>query len=834
VSGSGQTGDLSAALAAPLIVQVLDGANRPVSGAAVTWTVTGGGSVSPATATTTSDGNASTTWTLGPTPGLQAATATTAQVSAGSVSFLASTGATIIGNVTLSSGSTTNIAAAQAETRTRRALAAMSSTRQQAGPSARPNRIVVGFRSGTLGVAAAGASAYRSMTTARATAATIQQRLSGIMQRHPVSDAQISPVILAARLRVADTANVDRVMDALRSDPDIAWAERDAVVTIRDGAPRPVAVRAGPVRSGASPAQGVTTKLPNDPNFYVQYWHYNLLDLPRAWGITTGSPSVIVAVVDMGIRFDHPDIAANLTNDGYDFVSQVGYGSTQNLCAGGTFDTIDGDGDGPDPDPTDPDDLFFDSDNDCWVSTTLGDHGLWTAGIVGSVGNDGVGGTGTAWSVKIRPVRVLGMTGDGTAFDVAQGVLYSAGLPASGANKALVQAPSKAPIISISLGSSGQDSTERAAVAAAVAAGSLIVASAGNGTSDFRSFPAGYPSVMAVVAVGQDGELASYSNAGSWISVAAPGGEFRLDDNGGGGVIGPGWDFINKRATYLSGYGTSASAPHVAGVAALLLAQTPGLTATDLRTRIEQFAARPPGTTRNDTFGWGIVNAYNSLTQRNGPARQAIVRLIDPVSGAVVKTVTASASGAFSFTRLTPANYLIQAGEDESGDGLIGVPGRRFGWAGTFAAPTSFTIAANQIQNVAVSVGYPTETEPNDDAASANTLSVNSYIVGQITTPDPRDIYKVVIPAAGQYTFETSGLVGSCGWGIELDTVLSLQTGAGAAVSTNDNFQSAISVACSRITSTLAVGTYNIIVTGTAGNGLSPRGRYRLEVRSGP
>src|SRR4030095_11042267 len=113
-----------------------------------------------------------------------------------------------------------------------------------------------------------------------------------------------------------------------------------------------------------------------------------------------------------------------------------------------------------------------------------------TAGIIGAVGNDAVGGTGVAWSVKIRPIRVLDITGSGCNFDIAQGILYAAGLPATGANAALVQAPSRAPIINISLGGPSPSNTVRNAVNAANAAGSLLVASAGNDGLDFKSYPA--------------------------------------------------------------------------------------------------------------------------------------------------------------------------------------------------------------------------------------------------------------------------------------------------------------------------------------------------------
>ena len=153
-----------------------------------------------------------------------------------------------------------------------------------------------------------------------------------------------------------------------------------------------------------------------------------------------------------------------------------------------------------------------------------------------------------SWTVKIRPIRVLDITGDGFNFDIAQGILYAAGLPATGAGGALVQAPSRAPIINMSLGGPSPSTTLRNAVNAANAAGSLIVASAGNDGLDINSYPAAFPDVMGVSSVGMDGGLATYSNGGTFISVAAPGGDFRFDDNGGGGVLGPGWNFSTGKA----------------------------------------------------------------------------------------------------------------------------------------------------------------------------------------------------------------------------------------------------------------------------------------------
>jgi len=655
------------------------------------------------------------------------------------------------------------------------------------------------------------------------------------MQRHGLRRAEISPAIAAARMTLDDTTQLDAVMQALRGDPNVAWVEPDATITIRDGAPKPVRANfLAPTDPTVNPQRpnAAATRLPNDGLYYVQTWSANMLDLPKAWAITTGSNNVIVASIDMGTRFDHPSMRGNTTADGYDFVSLSPFTTPQDFCSGGTFTSAAADGDGPDPDPTDPDDVFFDSFSNCWFHSEGGSHGLWTSGIIGALGNQGVGFAGVNWNVQIRPIRVLDITGSGFIFDIAQGILYAAGLPAAGADDGLVQT-TRAPIISISLGG-GRTTTMGNAVAAAIAAGSLIVASAGNdGVGDvFQTYPAAFPGVMAVAAVGMDGSLASYSSSGSHLSVAAPGGDFR-DDNLGGGVLGPAWDYETGEPTLILGFGTSASAPFVSGVAALILAQNPGLSAAEIRSRIEQYATRPAGSSRSDLYGWGIVNAYNSLTQQSGAPRRTLVRLIEVNSGAVARTTTANSDGTFAFTKLANGAYYVQAGDDESNDGVIGVPGRRLGWAGGFGKPTTFTVSGN-VQKAAILLGVPTEIEPNDDIAHANVLSVGSYIAGTITTPDVRDVYTVTIPAAGTYIFETSGVLGTCGFGLELDTFVSVANASGSIVGTNDNFNSITSRYCSRLQATLQPGTYTVSVTASPNArfiGNASHGRYRLEVR---
>src|SRR6185503_4184808 len=217
------------------------------------------------------------------------------------------------------------------------------------------------------------------------------------------------------------------------------------------------------------------------------------------------------------------------------------------------------------------------------------DHGMHVSGTIGAVGNDGVGTTGINWNVRIRPVRVLDITGSGSFFDIAQGVLYAAGLPASDGAGGTVTAPSRAAIINVSLGSSTNAAVLANAVAAATNAGSLIVASAGNNQTSGNHYPASYPEVLSAVAIGPDLQLASYTNIGQTAGISAPGGGFRF---GGGtsGVLSTTWNYVTGTPNYAFYQGTSMAAPHVTGIAALVLAANPGLTNTQIKARLQSTA----------------------------------------------------------------------------------------------------------------------------------------------------------------------------------------------------------------------------------------------------
>ncbi|MFI5310869.1 MAG: hypothetical protein ACHQQ3_06520, partial [Gemmatimonadales bacterium] len=232
----------------------------------------------------------------------------------------------------------------------------------------------------------------------------------------------------------------------------------------------------------------------------------------------------------------------------------------------------------------------------------------------------------------------------------------------------------------------------------------------------------------------------------------------------------------------------------------------------------------------DDRYGFGLVNAYNAVTNTTGPTRAAYVRIVNAVTGDAVRTVAVRSDGSYAAAKLDPGSYYVVGGEDESADQVIGMPGRRFGWFGPAGSPTAVSVAANQNASVSFSIGTPLEAKPHNTIALANRLVMNGYMIGQVTTSDPTAIFTVQIARAGTYYFETGGLLGTCGYGIELDTILSLLDANGATLATNDDTVFPGSIHCSQITSTLPAGTVYLRVTGFAGT----TGQYRVWVRDQP
>lgn len=298
--------------------------------------------------------------------------------------------------------------------------------------------------------------------------------------------------------------------------------------------------------------------IPNDPSFSAQ-WSLARIELPAAWdrypgGFSTGRP-VPVAVVDSGIDLAHPELAP-----------MVDRGRSRNF-RGSTDDLADGAG-----------------------------HGTHVSGILAARANNGAGIAGVAPNARLLVLKVLDRTGVGTTADVAEAVTWA------------VQHGVR--IVNLSLSCQCQSQTLASAISAAARRNAVVVAAAGNDGSTRRSYPAGYPGVIAVTASDRQDRIPAWANQGSWVTLAAPGVAVLSTVPGGGYQA---WD------------GTSFAAPHVSGVAALLLGQSPTRSAGAIRSVLVASADRIGAGTPRDRRGAATVlrrlNASRALTQASGGMR---------------------------------------------------------------------------------------------------------------------------------------------------------------------------------------------------------------------
>lgn len=374
---------------------------------------------------------------------------------------------------------------------------------------------------------------------------------------------------------IADIKRIARQLKAL--DPDIELVEPDYIQQ--------------------------ATLAPND-TYYSLQWHYfdpvGGVNLPAAWDKTTGSAGIVVAVVDTGYR-PHADLAAKIL-PGYDFVSDAWMGN---------------DGDGRDADAMDPGDWV--AANDCYTGSPAASsswHGTHVAGTIGAVTNNGSGVAGVNWLSRILPVRVLGKCGGYTS-DIVDGMRWAAGLGITG----VPANPSPARVINLSLGGAHScTTTEQSAIDAITAAGTAVVAAAGNSNANVSGFsPASCNNVISVAAINQLGKRAYYSNYGALVKIAAPGGDYTVDSmilstlNSGTTV--PGAD------NYAYYQGTSMATPHVSGAAALILAGNATLSPAQLLTTIQGTARPfPAGSTCTTALcGAGILDAGKAVSTPLAP-----------------------------------------------------------------------------------------------------------------------------------------------------------------------------------------------------------------------
>jgi len=385
------------------------------------------------------------------------------------------------------------------------------------------------------------------------------------------------------------------------------------------------------------------SNVPNDPYYsssgswgqaYDDLWGLKTIQAEGAWQKTTGSNEVVVAVIDTGIDYNHPDIAQNI------------WTNPDEIPGNG----IDDDGNGYVDDVYGWDFASFDN-------SPIDDngHGTHVAGTVGAVGNNGIGIVGVNWNVKIMAVKFLNDSGSGSLDASVSSLIYAA--------------DNGARVFNNSWGASGTFQAISDAVNYATAKRIVVVAAAGNSNADASGFsPANEPNVITVSSSDHNDQKSDFSNFGSKIDVAAPGGDssnsspkhdyrniLSLRASGtdlyGGGEMVVGTNYYRAR-------GTSMASPHVAGAVALFLSAHPDFTPEEVRQALRQGADDVTGAPWSFNLGYGRLNVARSLEKTLPPP---VAKILSPRQSSVVGGSEVSVSGTIS-SRGLPLNWSLEVG----------------------------------------------------------------------------------------------------------------------------------------------------------------------------
>ncbi|MBB5877830.1 S8 family peptidase [Xanthomonas sp. 3498] len=395
-------------------------------------------------------------------------------------------------------------------------------------------------------------------------------------------------------------------INELKADPSVESVQVDRLYQRLDEA----SVR------GPAVAAAAASTTPNDPAYAKLQWNFNNavggVNAEQGWTRSTGK-GVVVAVVDTGVVKNNPDLAANVL-PGYDMITdhRVSRRATDGRAPGG--DDL---GDWVEADYCVPLGASGNApENSSW-------HGSHVSGTIAQVTNNNLATAGLAYDAKILPVRVLGSCG-GFGSDIADGMLWAAGLPVDG----LPTNPNPAEVINMSLGSSGPDSCPQLyqdAIDKINAKGTIIVVAAGNSNADAGTYT--MSSCSGVISVGAsriNGGRASYSNYGTRVDLAAPGGGGDVDGNPGGyifQVINGGTQSPTSDWQIGGMAGTSMASPHVAAAVALVqsIAKTP-FTWTGMRELLRASARPfPVAIATNTPIGTGILDVDMLLQMVTNP-----------------------------------------------------------------------------------------------------------------------------------------------------------------------------------------------------------------------
>ncbi|MGD0537187.1 MAG: Ig-like domain-containing protein [Verrucomicrobiota bacterium] len=447
-------------------------------------------------------------------------------------------------------------------------------------PLAVPGQLLVRFRGGVAAGRRAGVLA-EARVAARAVRGLGSRRAVQAVRVAPLRDSVFDQLVVVELANPADAAGA---LIRLRRHPDVRYAEPNSILQIVQTA-------------------GV---VPNDFDFDQQWSFQNTgqdggtpgadIHAPGAWAVTTGNRAVKVAVIDTGIDYFHPDLAANLW---------VNPGEVEG-------NGVDDDGNGY------IDDLHgYDFVNDDSDPMDDNMHGTHVSGIIGGVGNNGLGVAGVCWQVSLMALKAFDQDGNGSLDQVIAAIHYAV---ANGAR-----------VINASWGTPDVSQSLEEAVAEAHAAGLVVVAAAGNNQTANLPFPAAYAQVVSVGALDNQDHRAFFSNYGPGVTVAAPGVNIYSTAPG-------------NRFQVLSG--TSMAAPHVSGVAALILSRHPEFTNVEVETILRN-AVDP--VVPDQPLGAGRINAAQAVAV-DTPLPQARLQVPAVLYGKVDVAGTAAGTNFAGYT----------------------------------------------------------------------------------------------------------------------------------------------------------------------------------------
>jgi subtilisin family serine protease len=393
-------------------------------------------------------------------------------------------------------------------------------------------------------------------------------------------------------VQLPNGTDVQSAIIAYESNPDVLYAEPDYALSILPDQTGPIVLNTNQLN---------ILSIPNDGDFSYQWSFHNTglmggtpgadIDAPGAWEISTGSNSVVVAVIDTGVLYNHRDLAANIWNN------------TGEIPGNG----IDDDGNGYIDDIRGWD--FVNTDNDPIDDQK---HGTHVSGTIGAVGNNAIGVAGVNWHVKIMPLKAFNFEGSGSTSNAIEAIRYA---NANGAS-----------VISNSWGGPDPSQALNDAIDASPA---IVVCAAGNSArnNDLNPiYPASYNStnIISVAATDQNDNLALFSNFGlNSVDLAAPGTNI--------------WStYLDGNYAYMSG--TSMATPHVSGVAALVKSVNQSLTSAQIKNIILSTVDVKSSLAGNVSTS-GRLNAYRAVvatppappcadfigTPRNGTAPLTVV-----------------------------------------------------------------------------------------------------------------------------------------------------------------------------------------------------------------